>query len=258
MPNYRYPFAHSTECETTVISALSELNRRSIFRLGGAGVLAMAALPALASCALVPAAAPIIAAFTGNWLSDMTAALTATVLADAMKSGLQGEWANWESGAKKARDAEVAQGYGYFSDSSYGDKVPPAILFGSAKTTAFNPKTDRLIVCVQGGAATVVFDPWAWKALSLFITDLTSAKDGDTLAGFQALCRVSLVPSDVLATNASTESGRSQLVTYKSRVGEVEMNRRTNQDGSTTVQVVATGIPTAKDAATTREFQIPG
>ncbi|SMQ67759.1 hypothetical protein SAMN06295909_1850 [Plantibacter sp. VKM Ac-1784] len=235
-----------------MITELPKISRRSAFQIGGAGVVAVLAAPTLSSCAALPA----VASFTGSWLADMSASLAATVLADTLTGGLQGEWASWEAGAKAAREAEVARGYNFFSTASYGDGVPPAVMFASTKAETFDEQTDRLIVCVEEGAASVAFDPWAWKALSLFVTDMTKGKDGDTLAGFQALCRVSLVPNAVLATNTETESGRSQLVTYKTRVGEVEMNRRTNEDGTITVQVVATGIPTAKDVATTREFQV--
>lgn len=186
----------------------------------------------------------------------MTSALSAELIAKSAESALPQAWSKWSDGWKRAFEKERDRGYKWHT-GFYGDGVPPALLFASRKTKKANTETDRLIVCVNNGSDTIAFEPWAWKALYLFVHDLTSDKQGDLLAGFQALCRISLIPNATLSTNTSTGSGRSELLSYRTRNGEVEMNRRTNEDGTTTVQVVATGIPTAKDAATTRELKIP-
>lgn len=231
------------------------LDRRDVFRLGVAGVATVAAT-SLTSCAAVPAANALV---TSAWFSEMTAALAAGLLALTAEKTLDPVWSAWEEGFHKTWAAQADEGWRWLTAGSYcGDAVPPSVLFRlSNDESGFNPATGRLIALVNNGQDCVVFEPWAWKALYLFVTDLTASKDGDTLAGYQALCRISLLPNAAVSTSASSDSGRSELLGYKTRNGEVEMNRRTNGDGTTTVQVVATGIPSASDSATTREFIVP-
>ena len=89
-----------------------------------------------------------------------------------------------------------------------------------------------------------------------FVDDLTSKSDDpEVVAGLRALRKLSLIPSGTLSTNTASESGRSTLLTYKTRNGEVEMNRRTSQDGTTSVQVTATGI-SVDDSPLVREFEV--
>lgn len=233
------------------MTELSLLDRRSLFRLGAVGTLAALTVPALTSCA-----APALSSLGATWFQAMTAALVANVAAVPVTSGLQGYWAEWQSGLDRTIAAESEQGFGFHTANCANDGVPPAVVFATSQQDGLDGETDRFIVCVERGEEYVAFEPWAWKALYSFAVDLTDGKDGDTLAGFQALCRISLVPNATLTTSVATESNRSELLTYRTRNGEVEMNRRTNDDGSTTVQVVATGIPSARDSATTREFNV--
>lgn len=229
----------------------STLDRRSLFRLGAVGTLAALTVPALTSCA-----APAVAGLGATWFEAMTAALVANVAAVPVTGALQGYWASWQEGINNTIRSESEQGFGFPTPTCANDGVPPAVLLATSQQDGLDGETDRFIVCVETGAKYVAFEPWAWKALYSFAVDLTNGKDGDTLAGFQALCRISLVPNATLTTSVATESNRSELLAYRTRNGEVEMNRRTNDDGSTSVQVVATGIPSARDSATTREFKI--
>ena len=185
----------------------------------------------------------------------MTAAFAAGVLTDAAGVALPEAWASWQAGRDATIQAQADEGYTFPSNSCYGDAVPPAIIFSTGTSEADDPGTDRMIVGVNGGAESVVFEPWAWQALYKFISEYTANKSGDELAGFRALCKISLIPSGTITT-ASTATGLSEILTYKTRNGEVEMNRRTNQDGSLTVQVVATGIPDLRSRPTTREYKL--
>lgn len=237
------------------------VDRRTAFRLGAAGGLAALTASVAASCA-VPAAGPAVGAavgavITSTWFSNMTSALAAGVLTLGAEQALDPAWSAWQEGLNRSINEEAERGHGYHYQAYCADAVPPALLVRTLKTEDDDPTTDRMIALVNGGAESVAFDPWAWKALCFFVADLTTDKSGDTLAGYQALCRISLLPNATVSTSVATDSGRSELLAYKTRNGEVEMNRRTNSDGTTTVQVVATGIPSAADSATTREFEIP-
>lgn len=224
-----------------------QFDRRNLMRLVAAGGVAATAGLALTSCAAtVPAS---------GWLSHMTSALAAGVIADGLDTALTAGWAAWEEGRVQARRAQAEEGYIFYSTYCYGDAVPPAIIHSSHLAEEDDPTTDRMIVGVNGGADSIVFESWAWQALYLFVAEYTGNKSGDELAGFRALCKISLLPCGTI-TSSSTSTGLSEILTYKTRNGEVEMNRRTTQNGSTSVQVVATGIPTAKNRPTSKEFTL--
>jgi hypothetical protein len=212
-------------------------------------------MAAAAGSALAGCASPALAIPTQGWLSSMTAALSASLIANRVDDALTGVWEDWQAGRLTACAEQAEEGYEFTSRACYGDEIPPAIIFSTSKQATENINTDRMIVGVSGGAESVVFDPWAWQALYLFVSEYTKGKTGDDLEGFRALCRISLVPSGTISSS-STATGRSELLTYKTRNGEVEMNRRTLQSGATSVQVVATGIPTQQRRATVKEFTL--
>lgn len=237
---------------------LLTFDRRTAFRAGAIGGLAVLAGGTATACAAAPVAARAAAAvLTSSWFSHMSAALAAGMITLGADNALDAAWAAWQGGFDKAKRDESDRGHKYYSTAYCADGVPPALLFLTSVGEEWDATSDRMIALVNGGTEHVAFDPWAWKALYFFVNDLTGGKDGDTLAGYQALCRISLLPNATVSMSAATDSGRSELLAYKTRNGEVEMNRRTNGDGTTTVQVVATGIPSAADSATTREFDIP-
>lgn len=232
------------------------LDRRDLFRLGAAGAVGLAAT-SLTACA-APAIGPAVgAAITSSWFADMTAALAAGLITLTAEKTLGPLWTAWEDGFAERRNQQREEGWGWYGKEACGDAVPPSILFHVSQGELFDPTVSRMIALIDSGQNCIVFEPWAWKALYLFVKDLTGGKDGDTLAGYQALCRISLLPSGAIQGSDPSPSGRSELLGYATRNGTVEMNRRTEADGSTVVQVVATGIPSASDSATTREFTIP-
>ena len=238
------------------------LDRRDLFRRGAAGAVGVAAT-SLTACAAAPAVAPAIgsaagAVITSSWFSDMTSSLAAGLIQLTAEKALDPVWDAWNAGFQDKWGQQTDQGWKWLWGNLCADGVPPSVLFCVDKNeSAFDPTSGRMIALVDSGSSCVVFEPWAWKALYLFVKDLTGEKDGDTLAGYQALCRISLLPSGAVQESDPSLSGRSELLGYATRNGTVEMNRRTEADGSTVVQVVATGIPSASDTATTREFTIP-
>ncbi|UZF48478.1 hypothetical protein [Rhodococcus rhodochrous] len=194
-------------------------------------------------------------------MSNLTAMLAADLLIENggdWHEELVGVWASWYDGALEARREQADQGYPYYSKSIYGAALPPAAMFRCAKDAGeWDPRMDRLIVLVDGGAQRVVFEAWAWQALTLFTHQMTTGKEGDDLAAYQTLCNAALTPSGVEPNTSRTDSGRAELLSYKARSGSVEMVRSTDGEGKQHVQVTAFGIPTGNGSPTVRSFELP-
>lgn len=236
------------------------LARRELLRLAPAVAVAGALTPAVSGCQAAAAAGLV---FDSGWLSTVSASVAASAITAAgskwMKAAgetFEGAWKSWTGGALEVADDQAKQGWGYFANIAYGNGIPPAVMIAASRGNGFDPKTDRLIVVVGGGAKAVVFDAWAWQGLGLFIHDMTNGRSGNDLAAYQTLCSVALLPSDVNPTDQSSPSGRSQILSYQSRNGAVELTRTTNEDGSTQVQVMSLGFPTAKGQPTTRSYKL--
>ncbi|WP_156148971.1 hypothetical protein [Rhodococcus sp. MEB064] len=176
----------------------------------------------------------------------------------AWDDGLKGQWESWTGGATDAYREQIDQGWGYAAGAMFGAALPPAAMFSCRRVSGVtDPKTDRLIVLVDGGAQRVVFDAWAWQGLSMFANDLTAGRTGDDLAAYRTLCSAALTPSGVAPEDNSSPSGRTQLLSYQARSGQVELLRSTDADGNTEVQVTTFGIPTGNDGPTVRSFVLP-
>lgn len=202
--------------------------------------------------------------FSGPWLSNLTSTIGATlVTANAAKwwestEGYISEtWKSWHGGAQEASRSQAAEGWTWRYPELYGDSLPPAIMFNCSLQEEFDPRTDRLVVLVDGGAKSVVFDAWAWQGLAMFAHDMTSERGGDDLAAYRTLCGAALTPSGVTPNDVTSPSGRSQLLSYQARSGAVEMTRTTSADGAMQVQITTFGIPTSKGGPTVRSFTLP-
>ncbi|WP_157931841.1 hypothetical protein [Mycobacteroides abscessus] len=210
----------------------------------------MAAIPTT-SCA-APAATTAI---SSSWLSQLGNAVAAGLIVEGAKAALPELWRSWQGSRQAAYDSLRDDGYPWVSNYQYGDSVPPAIFFSVSRKELKDTSSDLLVFCVESGAH-IAFVPWAWQALVMCINDLTSGKEGDTLSGFRALCKISLIPAAIIG-GVNSPLGYSELLSYKARNGEVELNRSMQSDGSTRVQIIATGIPVANGGPTMREFTLP-
>lgn len=225
------------------------LDRRTFVRAAGLVTVAATVGVSATSCA----AAPVIKT---NWLIQLGRDLGISIIAGAASAKVNDYWDKWIEGKEKARSDFKDQGWMYNSEVIYGDAVPPAIFYGVFKEKKSDPSSDLLVFVVDGGDKYVAFNPWAWQALYLFVQELTDGKKGDTLAGFRALCMISLIPCTHLNSTTSL-TGNSTLLEYRTRNGIVEMVRTTTEDGETMVEVRATGIPNESGGHAVRQFTLP-
>ncbi|MFD3975682.1 hypothetical protein [Streptomyces cyaneofuscatus] len=116
---------------------------------------------------------------------------------------------------------------------------------------------DRLVACVNSGKQAVVFDPWAWQALSMFVHDLTQKKAGSDLAMVQSLCLLTLIPSGVSPRTGRSSEGTVGWMTYQARNGIVEMAKISEPDGTVSAIVTADGILDAERRPTKKKFVLP-
>lgn len=237
-----------------------QMSRRNAFKFSGAVALGATA-SSLATGCNVAAVGGASAIFNANWVSSLTSSLGATLITAVggdWYEDLSGAWQSWQAGGKAAYEEQRAAGWPFPDGQFFGASLPPASMYRCAKqNTGWDPKTDRLVVLVEGGAQRVVFDAWAWQGLSMFADDLTAGRTGDDLAAYRTLCSAALTPSGVAPTDNSTPSGRSQILSYQARSGSVELARTTDADGKIEVQVTTFGIPTGSDGPTVRSFVLP-
>ncbi len=236
-------------------------NRRLLMKSAGIAAIAGVGASNVSACAVAPA---INLAFSASWLSNLTSTIGATVITtnaaawwESAESFISDSWRSWQGGAVKAGEIQVDEGWKVVRSGMYGDSLPPATMFDCSRQEEPDPRTDRLVVLVNGGARSVVFDAWAWQGLAMFAHDMTSEREGDDLAAYRTLCGAALTPSGVAPHDVTSPSGRSQLLSYQARSGAVEMTRTTSADGAMQVQITTFGIPTSKGSPTVRSFTLP-
>ena len=234
------------------------LSRRRLLQVSGASALAVGSGGALGGCAAAAEPAAEEAVFNpalDDWLEKIASDVGATLVEDAWDKGLSGFFSSWSDNVKTAQDQTT--GYQWFSGNYYVHTVPPVVLLSMYKAEDADPLTDGLLACVNDGKDAVVFEPWAWQALSMFVNELTQGKTGADLAGFQSLCVLSLIPSGTAPKSGSSPEGSVAWMTYRTRNGDVEITRQKQPDGSYTATIKANGIPDADHKPTVKEYPLP-
>lgn len=231
------------------------LSRRRLLAVSGYSALAVAAGGLAAGCVRPPAAAFNPA--TQNWLADLAKAIAADAVANILDGGLKRAWSAWTDGVHKSVEAQPD--YPYHDPTGWVHGLPPTALLGVTreKYGGRNPLDDRLVACVQGGRKAVVFEAWAWQALAMFVHDMTNGRQGADLAAYQTLCALCLVPSGVRPASGGSPQGSVGWLTYNAKVGEVELARFEEPDGSVTVSVKAKAIPDGSGHPTRKKFTLP-
>ncbi|MBR7833433.1 hypothetical protein KDL01_09160 [Actinospica durhamensis] len=177
-------------------------SRRRFVTATSASTLVVAGSAAMTSCTAAAApAAEEAAAFNpagGSWLGQIASAVGASVIEDALTKGLKDvenfAFSAWNTKVENtvSNSASTAP-FTYVYGDYWAHRVPPVVLVGITQKVS-NPLTDKMLACVNSGQDSVLFEAWAWQALSMLINDLTSGKTGADLTGFQALCLISLIP----------------------------------------------------------------
>jgi hypothetical protein len=223
----------------------ASLSRRGL--LGGV-LLAPVVAVGVASCAAAPVAVAAFDPVVDGWFVELATNLGANVIGAEVTKALDGVWSSWQKPINKALDSMDT----YFYPGAYGHPVPPVALLRLSAAKKDHPPTDSLAAFVEGGNQLIVFKPWAWQGMSMFVHSLTQKLKGDDLAAYRALLALTLAPSGKLPVTGSSPEGSVDFVTYQARNGVVEIVRF-----DTTVQISVSGIPTAQGKPTVRKFTLP-
>lgn len=227
--------------ERTVTTVVS---RRTL--IGAGTLLGAGALTSLTGCA---AAAPVVFnPVTDSWLAELATTIGAQVAASEITKGIDAAWQSWFPKLQSTLDTIDSP---FIYDQAFGHPVPPVVLVGLCQTKDSHPETDRLAAFVNAGTDCVVFEPWAWQALSMFTHALVDNRKDDDLAAYKALGALALAPSGKAAETGKSSQGSVSYMTYEARYGTVEISRL-----DSTVQVSASGIPTASGAPTVKKFDL--
>lgn len=251
--------AESALSRGPIPSAAKGLDRRRFLQAAGASATVLGAGAGMAACA-APAAVPVAeVAFnpaTWTWLEDLATGVGAALASNAIQKGFEGIWSAWTDNVK-ARVNDVVKDYPYFNDDAYVHVVPPTALIGASKGKEINPMTDAMLACVNNGQNSVLFEPWAWHTLALFVNELTAKKTGEDLAGFQALCLISLIPSGVQPQQGQSTAGLVNWMSYGTRNGTVEIATVKEPDGSLSGTITTTGIPDVNGHPLLKKYALP-
>lgn len=234
------------------------LSRRRLLGASGTAALGLGT-GGLASCSKAAKAAETAAAFNPaireyGWLDKIATDVAATAVENVITGGLKDIWHAWTGPVKKKVSEQVA--YPWLTDSAWVHTVPPVVLVGMSKSNKSDPMSDALLACVNTGKDAVLLEPWAWQAVSMFINELTTNKTGADLAGFQALCVLSLIPS-APPQQENNPKLRVGWMTYQTRNGTVEIDKVVEPDGSTSAIITAHGIPDADHKPSAKKYQLP-
>lgn len=234
----------------------SAINRRSMLKLTGAGVIAAGLTPVLSACAAAPVAAYLAAnPATWEWLTTLANSVAASVIANTLENTFSGIFKSWRGGTN-SQASDFSQKYPWYSDGICGVTAAPAVLVGMRKVEDGNPLTDGLLVAMHGGKKSVLLPNWAWQGLSMFIDVELHGKEDDDLAEGRQLCGLTLIPSEPRLTSGRSPLNTVGYVTYKTATGWVEISRQSSAAGST-VEVLATNLHNQNGAQTSKTFSLP-
>ncbi len=234
--------------------------RPGLSRRGALGVGTSAALGAAGLAGCSSATAALFNPATRTWLADLGKSIAAAEVQNAIDGGLRGAFAHWTKPARKTvQDSATAilSNDHRFWYNSWSHQVPPVLLVSVCAAEEGDPMADHLVACVNGGSQAVVFEPWAWHALSMYVHDLTGARKGDDLAAYRSLCLMTLIPSGTRPKTGSSPEGTVAWMTYASRNGTVEIAKVAEPDGAMSAIVKVSGILDARGAPSQRKYTLP-
>jgi hypothetical protein len=265
-------------------------SRREFLRVSCASAFAIGTTAGIVSCA--SAASPgspssagspettIDSLFGHDWLQRLAIAIAATEITHILESGLEGTaWAAWDAGVEailedaltaallamdsgfaaggrgeEPRFSPVSTGRRFIPDDhGWADQVPPVVMAQVSQVPHGDPRTDHLVACVDTGKTKVIFAPWAWQALWLYVQDLTKNQTGADLDTATTLCRRRLIPS---GTVTGPEVGEDRLI-YEALDGTVEIALISRSGGGSTVTITAPPAKGITGSLLQKQFKLP-
>jgi hypothetical protein len=270
---------------TTAPRSLLVGGRRRFLKTAGGAALAAGAAPLVTSCGLFSSGFQVN---SSQWLDNLANMIGAELVNEIVHGGLRKAWAKWGPGVDAVgedilEDGAIAaaagaasmytgertspieltaymqkSGYRYIPQHlGYVHPVPPMAMLRASKSSHGDPKTDLLVVFVDGGHKHIVFKPWAWQTLSLFVNYLTANQSSSNLAVARAVCVLTLIPSGTRPQTGTIPGGMVDFYNYDSRNGNVKLALVQESNGAPTGVITASAIPGGDGLPLVQHFTLP-
>jgi hypothetical protein len=260
--------------------------RRKFLKACGVTALAAGATPLISSCISFGSSKPAgFDVLAEDWLGRLAVAIGAGFVPKILGGGLKGSWAAWEPEVETVGEdvleyglAAAAASYetggsrrpAIFDDSAmsgryrfipgrmgYAHPVPPVVFLRVSQDRHGDPHTDMMIAFVDHGTKHIIFKPWAWQALSLFVNYLTANQDPANLSVARAVCVLTLIPAGTQPQTGRIPGGLVDFYNYKSRNGNVKMALVQESNGGPTGVITASAIPGGNGKPLVKSFRLP-
>ncbi len=273
------------ESSAAAASAEQGSGRRRLLKAAGVTALAASAGPLISSCISFGSSKAGFDVLAEDWLGRLAVDIGAGFVPKILGGGLTGSWAAWEPevqavGEQVLEYGLVAAAASYqaggsrppriFTDSAMGDRyryipgregyahpVPPVVFLRVSRERYGDPHTDMMIAFVDHATKHIVFKPWAWQALSLFVNYLTANQDPANLSVARAVCVLTLIPAGTQPQTGRIPGGLVDFYNYKSRNGNVKMALVQESNGRPTGVITASAIPGGDGRPLVKSFKLP-
>ena len=260
-------------------------SRRNFLKVACGSALAIGTSAGLASCSSITSAIGAIGnafdrIFGHDWLRRLAIAIAATEITNILNGGLEGTaWAAWDTGVETlledalaaiiltadsryvagTRGAEpvfppgsMGKQKGFIPGNvGWAQMVPPVVMAQVSKTRHGDPRTDELVACVDTGKTNVIFKPWAWQTLWLYVRELTKNRTGAELETMRTLCLRRLIPSGRLPNSAGN------TLTYQALDGTVVIELITGSGGTRVGVIISRPAPGIRASLLEASFNLP-
>lgn len=248
------------------------IGRRKFLKVSCVSAFAIGTTTGIVSCS-----SSLDEIFDHDWLKNLASAIGAAVIKHILEHGLEGTaWAAWDAGVEsiladvlafgllamdsgfvaggrgeEPRFSPVSTGRLIPDDVGWADQIPPVVLAQVSQVPGGDPRTDLLVACVDTGKARVIFAPWAWQALCLYVQDLRKNRTGADLDTAMTLCRRRLIPS-----GTGPKAGEDTLI-YQALDGTVEIVLTSRSSSGSTVTITALPAVGINGPLPPKQFNLP-
>lgn len=260
-------------------------SRREFLKVSCVSAFAIGTTTGIVSCrsaSITTESAPntIEGLFGHDWLQHLASAIGATVITHILEHGLEGTaWAAWDAGVESILEDVLAFGLlamdlGFVAggrteelrfspvsagrqprfipgDRGWADQVPPVVMAQVSQVPYGDPRTDLLVACVDTGKTRVIFAPWAWQTLWLYVQYLRKNRTGADLDMATTLCRRRLIPS-----GTRPKAGEDTLI-YEALDGTVEIALISSSSSGSTVTITARPAEGISGSSLSKQFELP-
>jgi hypothetical protein len=258
--------------------------RRRFLKVCGGSALAAGGTPLITSCGFFKSN-PQFEVDVAQWLGKLAFNIGAKQVRNILSGGLRSDWAKWGPDVEAVGEGILEDGvilaassfssgaesrpqifttsamegrYRFIPDGvGYAHPVPPIVMLRASRSKRGDPGTDLLVAFVDGGRKHLVFKPWAWQTLALFVNYLTANQSPADLSVARAVCVLTLVPAGTKPQTGRIPGGLVDWMNYKSRNGDVRIALVQESNGAPTGVITASAIPGGDGRPLVKHFTLP-